>query len=463
MSIEKELLKCLVDDASNFKYIQEKNLKASVFVEEADSGFNRLQILFEIITDYYRNYGKPITRDGLSKLLTVSKVKPDLTVNLISAFDEVLLSSATSPLPFLIDTAKKTFVKHKLKSSLLKASDFYRENDMESIIPFMQGEFYKIGYDTDEQSAETTLSDSADSRLEAYSQAKRAPGVPTGFPSFDKASNGLYPGQLMIIAAATSEGKSVMLLNMAHNAWLAGKNVLYVTIENYRDDLLRRFDSLDAMVAYNHLKNGDMTDDERVRITKSLADQKTKSNIFHVVSRPDCTTDFVESKINDLQPLKFDIMFVDYLHIMKLATTQKMERDQYYGNIAVELRRIGLSKKMPVVTAVQVNREGINEKGSSYGVQHIALSQFISNHTDILMSLRAIDQQQALASGVVDLEANLIKHRDGPKARFAIKANFERMTMREHEMRCEDIPETTWADPAAAPAAVPAAPEMING
>lgn len=440
MSIEKEMLKCLLDDPSNFRHIQEKNLKASVFIEESGNPINRPQILFELVQDYYRNYGKAITRDGFSKLLTVSKIKPDVMATLVAAFDEVLLTSVTSPLPFLIDTAKKSFKKHKLKEGLLRASEYYRENDIENVIPYLQKEFYAIGYDTDEQSSETTVLDSADSRLEAYSRAKREPGVMSGMPSLDKATNGLYPGQLMIIAAATSEGKSVMLLNMAHNAWKSGKNVLYVTIENYRDDLLRRFDSLDAMVAYNHLKNGDMTDDEKVRIQQALEAQKSRANIFHVVSRPDCTTDFIESKINDLQPIKFDIMFVDYLHIMKLPTTAKMERDQYYGNIAVELRRIGLTKKMPVVTAVQVNREGINDKGSSYGVQHIALSQFISNHTDILMSLRAIDAQQALASGVVDLEASLIKHRDGPKARFSVKANFERMTMREHEIRCEDIP-----------------------
>jgi len=153
----------------------------------------------------------------------------------------------------------------------------------------------------------------------------------------------------------------------------------------------------------------------------------------------ECTPDFIEAKINDLMPLKFDILVVDYMQIMDLNTRGKMETHEKMGQIAAELRRIGRIKKLPVVTAVQVNREGIKEKSTSYGVQHIALSQFIANHADIILSLRAIDQQQAMASGVVDLECALIKHRDGPKVRFAIKANFERMKMQEQEIRAEEI------------------------
>jgi len=444
MSVEREILKNLFTDITNFKLVQEKNLKPSIFVEEDGGELNRLRILFELATDYYRNYGAALSRDGLDKLLTMSKIRPDTASSITSAYDEVTLTTATSPFAVLVDSAKATFKRARLKSSLLQSSEYFRENNIDAIIPYMQSEFYTVSYDTDELSSEATVSDSADARLLSYSQAKKAPGVYLGFPSLDKATNGLYPGQLAIIAAATSAGKSVMLLNMAHHAWkYAGKNVLYITIENYRDDLLRRFDSLDARVAYDHLKNGNMTDDEKIRIKHAIAEQKSRPGIMHVVDRPtDCTPEFIEAKINDLQPVRFDIVFVDYLGIMELNLKHKIERDQYFGNIASGLRRIARVKKVPVVTAVQVNREGINDKGSSYGVQHIAMSQLIANHTDILLSLRAIDEAQALASGVVDLEAVLIKHRDGPKARFSVKANFERMTIQEHEVRCEASPVT---------------------
>ena len=442
MSVERELLKSLFSDIANFKVVQDKNLKPSIFVEEDGTEMNRLRILFELATDYYRNYGATLSRDGLNKLLTMSKIRPDVASSITSAYDEVSLVTVVSPVPVLVDSAKAIFKRSRLKSSLLQASEYFRENNLDAIIPYMQGEFYGVSYDTDELSSEATVSDSADARLAAYSMAKKAPGVHVGFPTLDKATNGLYPGQLAIIAAATSAGKSVMLLNMAHYAWKhAGKNVLYITIENYRDDLLRRFDSLDARVSYNHLKNGDMTDDERVRIRQAIAEQKSRPGVLHVVDRPaDCTPEFIEAKINDLQPVKFDVVFIDYLGIMQLTLKHKIERDQYFGNIASELRRIARVKKIPVVTAVQVNREGMKDTSASYGVQHIAMSQLIANHTDILLSLRAIDEAQALASGVVDLEAVMIKHRDGPKARFSVKANFERMTMQEHEVHCEPTP-----------------------
>jgi replicative DNA helicase len=351
-----------------------------------------------------------------------------------------MLSTVSAPLPFLIDTAKGEFRKSRLKRSLTRAADLYRNNNLDGIVPYLRKEFFAISHDIDEGTSEATIGDSVDSRQQAYASASRAPGVHSGFPTLDKATNGLYPGQLMIVAAATNEGKSVMLLNMAHYAWKhAGKNVLYITIENYRDDLMRRFDSLDSQVAYSRLKNGTMTDDEKVRLQASLAAQRGRPNVFYVIDKPaKCTPEFIESKLNDLLPVQFDLVVVDYLLIMDLDVHARQERDERYGMMASELRRISRVKKVPVLTAMQINREGIKEKGTSYGVQHLALSQLVANHADIIMSLRAVDQAQAMASGVVDLDASVIKHRDGPKVHFAVKANFERMRLQEYEVKCED-------------------------
>ena len=440
MAVEREILKHLFSDKANFKIVNEKNLKPSVFIEEADQELNRFKILFGIASDYHRSYDALLDRSSLVRVLGASKADEDTTSKLLAAYDEVSLTDAKAPMAFLITTAKQEFKKTKLRAALQRAAEMYRANSLEDVAPYLQKEFFDITHDIDEFSSEASLAESVDDRAAAYLNARNVPGVPTGFPTLDKATNGLYPGQIMIIAAGTSEGKSAMLLNIAHNAWLAKANVLYVTVENYRNDMMRRFDALHAKVGYNSLKMGLMNDSEKLRLAAALDAQKKQENIFYVIDKPvDCTPDFIEAKINDLLPLKFDILIVDYMQIMDLSTRGKMDTHEKMGIIAAELRRVGRIKKLPVVTAVQVNREGIKEKGTSYGVQHIALSQFIANHADIILSLRAIDQQQAMASGVVDLEGSLIKHRDGPKVRFAIKANFERMCMQEHEIMAEEV------------------------
>ncbi len=440
MPVEREIIKYLLTDVNSFKLVTEKNLKASVFIEEDDREFNRFKALFGLAIDYRKNYNALLSRDSLSTLLSASGARPGAQADIMSAHDEAMLSSLSSPLAFYIDTIKQDFRRAKLKSSLTRAADLYRGNNLDGIIPYLRKEFFTIGYDTDEGTSEATLSDSVDSREQAYASAKKDPGVMTGFPTLDAATNGLFPGQLALVAAATNEGKSVMLLNMAHHAWKAdNRNVLYITIENYRDDFLRRFDSLDAQVAYSRLKSGTLTDDEKVRLSRSLAEQREKKNIFYVLDKPaKCTPDFIESKLNDLLPTKFDLLVVDYLGIMELEGAGKLDRDERFGTMASELRKVGRIKRLPVISAVQINRDGIKEKGTSYGVQHLAMSQLIANHSDIIMSLRAIDQAQARASGVVDLEANIIKHRDGPKVKFAVKANFERMRLAEHVIRCEE-------------------------
>lgn len=437
---EKEILKHLFTDKKSFKVVQEKNLKASIFIAESDTELNRTRILFDIACDYYRHYNEALSRESLVRILAASKATNDTSAAILAAYDEVSLVSTTGPIAALIDDAKKQFRKIRLRTALTKAAEIFRSNALDDLVPYMQKEFYDITHDIDELSTEASAAESADSRYETYLSTVREPGVFCGFPTFDKATNGLYPGQLVLVAAATSEGKSVMLLNMAHNAWQNGKNVLFITIENYQPDLMRRFDALDAMVPYENLKNGTLSDDEKLRLKTAIEQQKTRPNLFYVVDKPaECTPAFIEAKIHDLMPIKFDLLVVDYLGIAKLDTRSQIARDEYYGQIAAELRRIGRAHKIPVVTAVQINREGMKEKGNMYGVQHIALSQLVANHTDIIMSMRAIDPKQAMASGIVDLECALIKHRDGRKARFALKANFERMKLQEQEIKCEQV------------------------
>lgn len=442
MSIEREILYYLFTEKESFKTILDKNVSPYLFIEESPRDINRNKLLYNLSLDYYRNYGETLSREALRRLLEVSNIKSEVVVDLLEAYDEILLlAKPKNSLVFLIDSLRSLYKKNKLRDMLVNASRMFSDNNISDIIPFAQNTIHDISQMTDESGSEGSLADVADERIVDYLETPTTEdGIFSGFKTLDKVTNGFYPGQLIIIAAATNEGKSVMLLNLAYNAWkYYNKNVLYITIENYRNDLLRRFDSLDANIPYNKLKNKNLSDDEKIRLQQSLKEQKERKNIFYVVDRPaECTPSFIESKINDLRPLTFDLLVVDYLHIMQLGINKKLERDQIYGNIAAELRRIGRIKKMPVLTAVQINREGIKEKGNNYGLQHIALSQFISNHADIILSLRTIDQTQALASGIVDLDAILIKHRDGPKAHFNIKANFERMKMQELEIKCEE-------------------------
>ena len=263
------------------------------------------------------------------------------------------------------------------------------------------------------------------------------PGVPTGFPTLDKVTNGAMPGCLYLIAAGTGEGKSVMLLNIAHNMWTAGKKVLFISVENYYDDVMRRFTSRDAEVFESDLKRGVLNPDQRRRLAESIARQKAGSKRLRVESRTsNCTPAYVEQKINDMFPEKFDAVFVDYLQIMDLQVKNSRQdaRDQYFGDLAKELRRVAKEKHVPIFTAVQVNREGLKTKDESYSVAHIALSQQIANHSDLVLSIRALTPTKERVRGTVQMEASCAKNRNGAPGRFGISANFSVMQMVEQTM-----------------------------
>jgi replicative DNA helicase len=100
--------------------------------------------------------------------------------------------------------------------------------------------------------------------------------------------------------------------------------------------------------------------------------------------------------------------------------------------LALELRKVAKLNHVPIVTAVQINREGLKQK-DTYESHHIALSQFISNHADLIISLRNKDVNQTFISGISEIEAKIVKHRDGPKKKFNMRANFEIMKIEEIE------------------------------
>lgn len=456
-SIELEILSYLITAASSYKVIHDNNVSSSLFIEQESDKVNTYKILFDLLLSYYKTYGSILTRESLVATLKNYEYSKDILL----AYDKAKFNEIKNPLIFSINLLKESYKAFSLKKLLLDAEKMYNSNNISELFDLVKYKVVDIQNKVSTDFSESLLDDSIDERLDSYTHPKEQ-GVKVGYPTFDTATNGLLPGQLMVIAAGTSEGKSVMMLNMGYNAWRHGKNVLYITIENYKNDLLRRIDSLSSRIPYYKLRKGMVNEEESKALQASFDEMKniSKNNVFYIVDKPsECTPDFIEAKLTDLSYIHFDLVVVDYLHIMSLGIKNKVERDQYYGNLAAELRRVGRVKKVPIITAVQVNREGMKQK-DIYDVSHIALSQFIANHADIILSIRSKDPNQILISGVVDLEAAIVKHRDGPRKKFDLKANFEIMRMEEVSSEIDTAPIIDTDDLPPTPE-VPAFPEDL--
>ena len=267
---------------------------------------------------------------------------------------------------------------------------------------------------TGEVRKEGTILDSASSRLENYFNVKNNPqmlkAVPTGFKKIDEGNGGFRAGELIYVIGRKGDGKSVALLNFAHNAWLRGHNVIIFTLEISKEDYERRFDSRAAGVSSNGLKMGNLIEKEEViykryienlregNVSKSFDENMVpidfyKVGTIYIVDCPSgCTPAFIESKLDSVEQLlgiKFDVVVTDYAGIMK-PNISVAEKRHEQGSIALDQKRIARERDCIVISAAQMTREGGKSKEAD--TSHVAESDQISDHIDWGIAVRSVSE-----------------------------------------------------------------------
>lgn len=182
-------------------------------------------------------------------------------------------------------------------------------------------------------------------------------GITTGFKGIDRVTGGLMPGQLVIVGARPSVGKSAFMGKMVLHAAMSGKHVGIVSLEMESTQVAGRILSLD-------------TDIEFWRIYKAkLADQQQSDTMYQrmaeMANLPIKISDKTQVSISDIKAKaiqlihrkELDILFIDYLQLMEGETTKNSNREQEIGKISRGLKLLAMEYKIPVVALCQLNRQ----------------------------------------------------------------------------------------------------------
>jgi len=183
--------------------------------------------------------------------------------------------------------------------------------------------------------------------------------VPTPWKAINKyIGGGLAGGELSIVMAPTRVGKSHFLVSIGACALMNNYNVLHYTLELSEYYVALRYDSNITQIAIDDLhKNFDTIKDKLSSIRERGGQLLIKE---YPAKSP--TTQTIRSHISKMsaQGFKPDIIIIDYLDL--LNATHRYEQKRYeLENIVEELRGIAQEFKVPVWTASQVNRAGVNQ------------------------------------------------------------------------------------------------------
>jgi replicative DNA helicase len=180
-------------------------------------------------------------------------------------------------------------------------------------------------------------------------------GIPTGFRDLDQMTGGLQAGELVVIAARPSMGKTAFALNIARNAAVDhGKKVALFSLEMTTRSLIIRLLSSEAAIDFSSLRKGflPMTDYRRLQ---SAADKLTNAEIWIDDSG---SLDILEIKAKSRRlhaEHGLDLVVLDYLQLAH-AEGRRDRKDLEVAEISKGLKALAKELDIPVIALSQLNR-----------------------------------------------------------------------------------------------------------
>ena len=216
------------------------------------------------------------------------------------------------------------------------------------------------------QPIEIIIRDSFGSIDNLYKQSREVSGLATGFTDFDRMTSGLQKGELIIIAARPSMGKTALAINIAQNAALRfGAVVAIFSLEMSRESLLRRMLASQASVDQQKIQKGFFGRDEQEKLQSAL-NLLVESRIF-IDDSASSTIAEMRARARRLKQNAggLDLVMIDYLQLMSATMPGASKRGfenrvQEVSAISRGLKAMAKELQVPVIALSQLSRS--NEK-----------------------------------------------------------------------------------------------------
>ncbi len=193
----------------------------------------------------------------------------------------------------------------------------------------------------------------------------QGPGILTGLKSMDQTNGGFMPGDMIVIGARPSVGKSALLGLLAMNMARNGKKVGIISLEMSNAKIAGRLASLDTGVDFAVLYRGlEMDEQYQQQLYHTLANQTAQLPIY-VSDKTQVSIPEIKAKAQRLiHKHGCDIIFIDYLQLVDSSGGNKnSNRENEVRQMSRGCKIMAKDLEIPVVVLAQLNREVTNRKG----------------------------------------------------------------------------------------------------
>jgi replicative DNA helicase len=240
-------------------------------------------------------------------------------------------------------------------------------------------------------------------------------GVPTGFYDLDRMTSGFQAGDMIVLAARPSMGKTAFAINIAeHVALNEGLPVAVFSMEMGASQLAVRIVGSIGRIDQGHLRTGKLTDDEWPRLTEAI--EKLRNVSLHIDETPGLTPSELRANARRLarQCGKLGLIVVDYLQLMSGSSSDGENRATELGEISRGLKMLAKELQCPVIALSQLNRSVEQRTDKRPMMSDLRESGAIEQDADIIMFIYRDDYYNKDSKDQGLAEIIIGKQRNGP-------------------------------------------------
>lgn len=242
-------------------------------------------------------------------------------------------------------------------------------------------------------------------------------GVPSGFVDFDKMTSGMQAGDLIVLAARPSMGKTALAINIAeHVALNEGLPVAVFSMEMGASQLAIRIVGSIGRIDQQRLRTGKLNQEEWPRLTEAI--EKLRNISLHIDETPSLTPMELRANARRLARTcgKLGLIVVDYLQLMSGNTSSSNgdNRATEIGEISRGLKMLAKELQCPVIALSQLNRSVETRTDKRPMMSDLRESGAIEQDADVIMFIYRDDyyNKDSKEPGVAEIIIG--KHRNGP-------------------------------------------------
>jgi len=296
------------------------------------------------------------------------------------------------------------------------------KGDPRELIESAEARLFRIGHEDgtgDMRSIEDVLHEELDKLEELSRSDVGLTGTPSGYADLDAITGGFQPGNLIVVAARPSMGKSTLATNIAENAAVDhGKPVALFSLEMSETELAHRFIGSQARLSSDALRKGQVRADRWPKVVRAV--EKLAGAKIFIDDSSDIGVMEIRAKARRLHARHdLGLIVVDYLQLVR-PDGRSDSRVEQVGHISRGLKILARELSLPVIAVSQLSRAVESRNPPIPMLSDLRESGQLEQDSDVVMFVYREDyyDDESERQGVTDLFIS--KHRNGPLGKVAL-------------------------------------------